>query len=281
LKTILALVSVLTIALMTLFLLDHEGIPLTPHDRAVERLLARNLAARGGAEAWKSVSSLELRGQMDLGQGMHVPYVLDQKRPDKMCLEYSFDEETAIQCTDGKTGWKVAPFLGRSTPEAMTESEVRETAESADPFGLLYEHGARGHDVELIGEEPVEGRNTFKLEVTLPGGAVRWIYLDAESALEVKLEAVRTLAGHAQRIETFYRDWMSAEGLVIPRRQETRAVGSGDLHFLTVESVKVNPPIDDARFASPVAGTADSGHGAPSRTDSTILGEDLTSRSNG
>ena len=49
--------------------------------RFVDSLVARNIEARGGAEAWDAVSSLRLTGQMDLGQDMVVPYVLEQKRP--------------------------------------------------------------------------------------------------------------------------------------------------------------------------------------------------------
>ena len=89
--------------------------------RLVNSLVAQNIAARGGSDTWQAVESLRLAGQMDLGQGMHVPYVMEQKRPGKMCLEFVFDEETAVQCVNGESGWKLLPFRGRNKPEAMTE----------------------------------------------------------------------------------------------------------------------------------------------------------------
>jgi len=227
----------------------------------VDELVARNVAARGGAEAWRAVSSLRLTGQMDVGQGMLVPYVLEQKRPGKMRLEFVFDGETAVQCSDGKTGWKLAPFRGRATPEPLSTEELREVAGSTDFDGLLFDYVSRGHAVELLGLEPVQGRDAFKLKVSLPGGAVRWVYLDAESGLEVKVDALQTLAGRERRAETFYHDWQAAAGLLIPRRYETRAAGAKELHLLTVKSVRVNPPLDDARFAMPVAAPAGAGSG--------------------
>jgi len=229
--------------------------------RAVSELIKRNLNARGGASAWEAVSSLKLSGRMDVGQGMNLPYVLEQKRPDKMRLEFVFDGETAVQAFDGKTGWKLLPFLGRRNPEPMTEAELRETADSADLYGLLFDYDDRGHVVELMGHEPVKGRDTLKLKVTLPGGAVRWVYLDAETALEVKVEALRKLAGRERLVETFYHDWQAAESLLIVGRQETQTEGNKEWHFLTVESVQVNPPLDDARFAMPAVGTAVAGQG--------------------
>jgi len=225
------------------------GLPATGLAQTVDELVARNVAARGGAEAWRAVSSLRFSGRMDVGQGMRVPYVLEQKRPNKMRLELVFDGQTAVQCVDGKAGWKLMPFLGRTTPTPMTEEELREAAESADLYPLLLDYAARGHVVELLGQVQVKGRDAFKLKVTLPGGAVRWVFLDAESGLEVKIEAVRTIAGRTQSIRTFYHDWQSVEGILIPHRQETRVVDDEDeFHLLTVDTVFVNPPIDDARF---------------------------------
>ena len=125
--------------------------------RLVDKLVTRNIDARGGADAWQAVSSLRLSGLMDVGQGMHLPYVLEQKRPGKMCLEFVFDEETAVQCVDGKTGWKIAPFRGRTTPEPMNAMELREAVDSGDPYGLLFDYAARGFTVELQGQAPVDG----------------------------------------------------------------------------------------------------------------------------
>jgi len=233
--------------------------------QTVDELVARNVAARGGAETWRAVSSLRLKGRMDVGHGMLVPYVLEQKRPHKMRFEFEFDGETAIQCSDGTKGWKVAPFRGRPAAEPMTEEELREGAGMGDIDGLLFDYARRGHVVELLGREPVQDRDALKLKVTLPGGAVRWVYLDAESALEVKVEAPRRLAGGERRVETFYHDWQATDGLLIPRRLETRTVGDDEQHVLTVESVWVNAPIDDARFVSP-ASVASAGERVRRRT---------------
>jgi hypothetical protein len=227
--------------------------------RFVKSLVARNIDARGGTEAWEAVSSMRLTGQMDLGQEMIVPYVLEQKRPDKTCFEFVFDGETAVQCTDGKTGWKVLPFLGRATPELMTDAELREAADSAEPYGLLYNFAARGSDVEFVGQESIDGRDTFKLKVTLSRGAVRWLYLDTETALEVKLETMRTISGRERLVQTSYDNWQETDGLLISRWQETLTVGDTESHFLTVDSVTVNPLLEDSRFRMPVAVNAGNG----------------------
>jgi hypothetical protein len=221
------------------------------HGRIVDALIARNVEARGGADAWQAVDSLQVSGQMDLGQGMHVPYTIEQKRPGKMCFEFVFDDETATQCVDGNSGWKLLPFRGRDVPEAMTEVELRDMANTATLDGLLFNSAERGYKVELVGKETIENRVAIKLQVTLTSGAVRWVYIDDETALDIKFESMRVLRGEERRVETFYSNWQETDGLLIARRQDTQTEGDEESHFLTVGSVSVNPTIDDSRFAMP------------------------------
>jgi len=145
------------------------------------------------------------------------------------------------------------PFMGRKGAEPMTENEVLEVAVAADPRGLLIDSERRGIRVELLGHENLEGRSTAKLQVTLPGGARRWIYLDDETGLEIRLEAVRRLRGKERIMETTYSDWAELDGLLIPRRQDTSYRNLDETHFVTVDTINVNPPITDDRFVMPGA----------------------------
>jgi hypothetical protein len=219
--------------------------------RFVKALVKRNIDARGGAEAWKMVSTMKVTGRMDLGRGMSVPYVLEQKRPDKMCFTFEFDKQTATQCVNGENGWKIAPFRGRNYAEPMTKEELREMADSTDPYGLLYNYADRDIDIDLVGHVKVGDRDAIKLKLTMDKGAVRWLYLDADTALELKMEMIRTIARRPKRVETVYSDWKKTNGLLIAHRQETTTEGDPKPHFLTVEAVKVNLSIADSRFAMP------------------------------
>lgn len=245
------LIIALPLVVAVLLLLDHLGVPLPGRDSAAERLVARNLVVRGGADAWSKVESLRLTGTMDLGQGLQAPYVLEQKRPDKMRLEFEFDGETIVQTVDGDKGWKFAPFQGQLEPVLMTEVELRETAASGSP-GLLFDYEKLGHEIELLGLDEVEGKEALKLKITLASGAVRWLYLDSQTGLDLKLEAMRNIAGRDQLVETFYRGWHNSGELSIPNRQLSRVGGKDEWNMLTVDKVEVNPVLDDSRFTKPV-----------------------------
>jgi len=248
---IVSLLAVLAVGAVAFLLIDRAFNITGGHSREVQRLIARNVAARGGADAWRSVSTLRTEGEMDIGQGMHVPYVIEQKRDGRMCLEFEFDNEIATQCVNGNTGWKRLPYMGRSAPEAMSETELHEMAGLVNIDGLLFESEKRGYKVELIGKELVDGITTSKLEVTLPDGTQRWVYLDDVTSLEVKVEAIRKLRGQQRLVATTYSDWREFDGIRLPSRQFTSSEGDTETHFVTVSSVAVNRPIEDERFEMP------------------------------
>lgn len=252
----LVLLAVTLAIVATLVLLNNQYHFTGGHGKVVDALIARNIEARGGAAQWRAVSSLRFEGEMDLGQNVRAPYTLEQKRPGKMCLAFEFDGAMATQCVDGESGWKQLPFMGRDYPEAMNETELREMAGAVSVDGLLFDSDKRGYRVRLLGKEMLDNRQASKLEVTLPSGALRWVYLDDETGLEIKFQAMRSLRGQQRLMETVFSQWQSIDGLLFPRLQETRMVGDADSHLLTVETVSINPPIDDARFAMPLAQAA-------------------------
>lgn len=252
-KSPVMLFAVVVIAVAAFMVVNNKYHITGGHGKVVDDLIARNAAARGGADVWRAVTALRFSGEMDVGQDMHVPYVLEQKRPGKMCLQFEFNKQTALQCVAGNTGWKQLPFLGREAAETMTEAETREIAGMVELEGLLLDSDKRGSRVELVGKETVDGRSASKLKVTLNSGSVRWIYLDDETALEVKMEAIRYLRGKQRLMETTYSNWTTVDGLLIPHRQETRYKGEDKSQLMTVKSVTVNPDIDDQRFVMPAS----------------------------
>lgn len=240
------LVAVLIVVYSVFFSVEHGS--------EIDALIEKNIAAKGGKEAWNDLQSLRLSGQMELGKGVVVPYVIEQKRAEKMCLEYEFDNQTAIQCVNGVNGWQLLPFRGQKIAQAMSAEAAAQMADTASIDGLLFNSYRRGLKVELLGSELIAGRMANKLKVTMPAGTVRWLYLDEETGLEVKLESTRILRGKERLVETVYRNWKEQGGLLFPSRQETRTQGDIETQFITVETIVSNPVIDDERFNLPTYG---------------------------
>ena len=86
-----------------------------PETLTADQIVIKNVAARGGLQAWRAIHSMKMAGKMDAGSkdNVQLPFVLKMERPRKSRLEINFAGSTAVQVYDGANGWKVRPFLGR------------------------------------------------------------------------------------------------------------------------------------------------------------------------
>jgi outer membrane lipoprotein-sorting protein len=223
----------------------------------VAKIVDRNIAARGGLAAWRAVSSLTMSGEMDAGgkQDVKLPFVMSLKRPQKSRLELRLQEQTAVQVWDGKQGWKVRPYLNRNEVEPYSAAEAKSAAAAAELDGPLVDAERKGTKVELAGTEVVEGRNTYKLKLTLKGGEQINLWIDAKSFLEAKIDGEpRRMDGRMRKVAVFYRDFKPVGGLQFPHTLETVVESVKGSHKMTIKTIKVNPPLDDSLFTKPQLG---------------------------
>ncbi|PYT78893.1 MAG: outer membrane lipoprotein-sorting protein [Acidobacteria bacterium] len=250
-------------------------------------IVRKNVQARGGLQAWRSVQALTLSGKMGVGGnqratlqvplatgrkpsiGMPVPrpeketelpFVMDLARPRKQRFELKFNGQTAIQVYDGANGWKLRPFLNRRDVEPFTAEETKIASTQADLDGPLVDYEAKGTKIELVGTEKVENRDTYKVKLTTSAGELLHVWIDTQTFLEAKIEGQpRRLDGTYHPVEIYYRDYRPVNGIQIPFVLETRvlpvaktATGLRDTPVppekIVIDQVMVNPKLDAAEF---------------------------------
>ena len=224
---------------------------------SAKEIADKNVAARGGLQAWRAVETLSVQGKMGVGgnqranlsvpipgaekakrnlQGVRprpveevqLPFVMDLARPRKSRVELQFKGQTAIQVYDGANGWKLRPFLNRLTVEPFSAEELKIAAMQSELDGPIVDYAAKGTRIEMDGIEKVEDRDTYKLKLTLKNGEVTHVWVDAKTFLEAKLEGQpRRLDGTDHPVEVYYRDYRNVNGLEIPFLLETRVLPVG------------------------------------------------------
>jgi hypothetical protein len=219
--------------------------------QTVDEVIAKNIEARGGLEKLKAVQAIRLSSKMMMGPGMEAPMTLEIKRPKSLRMEFTFQGMTGVQAYDGKSGWSISPFQGKKDPEPMSPDDIKEAEEEADLDGPLVDYKAKGHTVELVGKEKIEGSDAYKLKVTLKTGTVRYQYIDADSFLEIKTEAKRTIRGSEMEFESTIGDYKEVGGLLIPHSIQSGAKGRPEKQNIVIEKVELNPKLDEARFKMP------------------------------
>lgn len=261
-------------------------------------IVNKNVAARGGLEAWRAVKTMSWKGRLGVGgnqraplpvsgggkngakiptdprpkEEIQLPFLMKMERPRKVRFEIQFKGQTAVQVYDGATGWKLRPYLNRLEVEPYTSDESHFASMQSDLDGPLVDYAAKGTAVDLVGMEKVEDRDTYKLKLTMKDGHSLHVWIDARTLLEAKIEGTpRRLDGIEHPVEVYYRDYRQVNGLQIPFVLETKVLPVGKpvsrpestsvpVERIAIEGVEVNPKFDAALFTKPEIQTASNRH---------------------
>ncbi len=255
-------------------------------------IVQKNVAARGGLQAWRAVESLSFAGKLGVGgnqratlgvpipnrafrpqeydrrpvKEVQLPFLMDLERGRKTRIELQFNGQTAVQVFDGTNGWKLRPWLNRHVVEPYTADEMKIASSQADLDGFLVDYAAKGTRIEFVGMDRVENQDTYKLKLTLKSGRSIHVWIDAKTFLEAKIEGQpRRLDGTEHPVEVYFRDYRPVDGLQIPFVIETRVLpvartvtGLRDSPVppekMIIDKVVVNPKLDESRFSKPEFG---------------------------
>jgi outer membrane lipoprotein-sorting protein len=219
--------------------------------QTADELIEKNLQATGGRQKIEAVKAFRMTGKMVAPQGMEIPMVMEYKQPDKIRTEATIQGMTMIQALNGSEGWMVAPFMGKKDPEKMSADDVKQAQEQMDSFDLLTKYKEKGHTVEYVGKEDLEGTPAYKLKLTKKSGDVSYLYLDAESYLLVKMSGKTNVQGQVVESDSTLGDYKPVEGVLYPHSVETQLKGLPGKMVMTFSKIEVNPALDDSRFAMP------------------------------
>lgn len=225
--------------------------PADADELTVEKVVERYQAARGGAERWRALTAIELTGTY-AAFSFYEPFRLIRARGDLYRLDYTVLGSPAVRARDARGPWGLDPLLwpqAAHVTEGPYKGQLEREAIFAPP---LFDHAERGISVELAGEGDVEGTPTVDLRLSFPDGAEEIWHLDRESWLEVAVDATIvdfTQGPNPLRRRSFFDDFRAVGGLVLPHQVDHEF--GARLEAMTVERVRLDPPLTAADFAAP------------------------------
>jgi hypothetical protein len=221
--------------------------------QTADEIIAKYVAAIGGAGKINAVTSLKRTGKFIGGGGFEAVFIQENKRPNLVRQEFQIQGLTGVNAYDGKNGWKIEPWGGKKDPEDMGEDELKSIVEEALFDGPLVDYRAKGNTVEYVGLEPVEGTDAIKLKVSVPNGDVYHYYMDTDYYVPIKIDTKRMIRGGEREFETILGDYKEVNGVYYPFSYEIGSKGSQFRQKLAYETIEANVPLDDTRFSKPAA----------------------------
>lgn len=218
------------------------------------QIVAKNVEARGGLEAWRKVQTMVWAGHLERANtpGPSVAFVLEQKRPNKTRFEIKAMDKRTLRVFDGSHGWKArqAPGGGLDlAPYTIPELKYAREAQTID--GPLIDYADKRSTVTLQGVEQIEGRKAYRLAVQFASGEHQDVWIDAQSFLDIRIDRMSFGPGGASMVPVYYRNFKSFDGLQIPMTIEIGVGRAGTPDKMQIERVTLNPPLEDRLFAKP------------------------------
>lgn len=206
-----------------------------------EELVQKNLEARGGAAKLAAVTSMHAVGTVRLGGSLEAKTESWVVAGAGVRNEMSLQGMTAVQAWDGREAWAVRPFQGRKDPQKVSPEDAKDLMERADVVGPLVDHARKGHRIEYLGTEDIDGTDAHKLRVTLANGDVQYRFLDPDHFLEIRVVSHRMVRGQEEVTTVDLGEYEKVDGLYFPFE-----IGRNHL-----EKVELNVPLDASRFGFP------------------------------
>lgn len=226
------------------------------HALTAEELVQKNIDARGGLEALRAINSLKTSGRLAFSQGdfsMELGYVSLARRDARLRNELSMQGLTQVTGYAGGDAWIINPFQGRRDPERISAEDAKDFEVNADLDGPLVDWREKGHRLEYLGTEDIDGTEAHKLKVTLKNGDIQYRYLDPDYFLEILVVDQMQRRGIRRELETELGNYEKVNGVYIPFAMETGPRGQPRGQKLVIEKAEPNVPMDDALFAFPQA----------------------------
>ncbi len=229
--------------------------------QTVDEIVAHNLAARGGLDRIRAVTSKRIAARQSSDPDGESTLLIEQRRGEsgpQIRISVTLDGVTLVRAFDGVRAWSQLIPAGRSPlpPVHLAGDEVSNLAEDAEFDGPLVDWRARGITVRYDGRAPLGGREAYKLMVRLKDGNVFYYYLDPATWLETRTVGGRDTGGREVLIESQFRDYRRSGGQMVAFRVDSQTPETGRSQSLTVDRIDWNPGIPESRFRFPSGSSA-------------------------
>jgi predicted Zn-dependent peptidase len=240
--------------------------PVAPWEREIAEseaitVLDQAVGAKGGAKALVGLKTFVWSGSAELRQPNGSTTAKVEKRfvaPDRLRLDMKLkdpagNEVKLVTVMTGTAGWAQQIAGGQSQSVAFPDAEVEAGRAQIwrDQDLVLLRHRDEGAKVAVQGELDIDGRACWAIQVTSPRNQyTALLYIDKRTKLLAGMSyRERGPDGRPLVTEERYSNYRGVSGIQVAHKRVTR---SAQLDLTTtLESVKINGPVDNALFVKP------------------------------
>jgi hypothetical protein len=224
--------------------------------QTVDEVVDKYVEAIGGKEKLKNLQTIYMETVSVMQNGNEVTSKMWKVNDKLVRREINFGMGSMTSVITDKEGWSSNPRNGNKFEPVSPEALKMQQGELDVP-GPLVDYKAKGHTAELQGKEDVNGKECYKIKMTLKSGRDLTYYIDTKDYYIVRMKTKGGGMGgqrpggggggggaNANPDQEFIVDYSdfrkTPEGYVFP--YATTRVGMGSA--TNVEKIEVNKPVD-------------------------------------
>jgi hypothetical protein len=208
--------------------------------------------ASGGIGAWSKISTMVLKGTMEM-PAVHITAKVElfEKAPNRSLRVVSVAERQYVlkHGFDGQVGWELGPPNGlrRLAAGELEQARLEAIFDADVRLRELFP------DMKVLGKSKIGDRDAYVASMRVrPSAKASRYYFDAQTGLRIAEESdVLAPNGQIEKTTTFYEDFRNVSGVQIPFR--LRFVSPSMNFTITIDEARANVAVDDALFAMPAA----------------------------
>ena len=218
--------------------------------QTADEVVQKHTKAMGGLSAFNAIKTIRMTGTVKV-QGMELPITVQVINGKAVRTDVDAMGQSVIKSYKDGKGWKIDPFSGVATATDMTNEELIDSRGQTRLANQLMDYKARGHKVELQGQEDVEGIKCYKIKLTNKDDSkVTTYYISVADNTLVKSVTARDMQGQQVEVETYSSDIKEHGGIKFPMTR-TQKVQGQVLQEIKLTLVELNVAIDEKAFDKP------------------------------
>jgi hypothetical protein len=212
--------------------------------QTVDEVINKHIEAVGGKENWKKVNTMKMEASISV-QGMDIPINIYQVNNKSFRQDFTAMNMTGYTILNNDSGWSFNPLQGQSKPEPMPADQLAAQKDQLDIQGELIDYKDKGHKVELLGKEDIDGTEAIKVKITRKSGSESVFFFDPKTYYVIRAVSKMKINGQdIEQVSNLSNYTKLPEGIVIPFSMET----SGAPAPVIIKKIEVNPTLDPSLF---------------------------------
>ena len=206
----------------------------------LDKIIDKVIETMGGKEKLMSIKTIKKMGNGE-AQGVKYPVNYYAVHQVSERSDFSFNGLTGYQIMTKDSGFNFSPFGGMSAPERMTQEDVKLSSDELDLEGPLVNYRAKGHTIDLMENEDIDGVDAIQLRINLKNSKTIFYFIDPDTYYLIRTTVKGVSNGQEfTNTSNYYNFKKTKEGILFPFTIDN----------VTYDSIELNIQIDDKLFST-------------------------------